>query len=435
MENKTIRGGNTGNETTDGAAKNTAPCFIKRVFLPYLSDQDDRVVDVLFGLRVIFIWIIAWFHIWQQSWLTPHIGSVYLDFLVRSGYEWVDAMLLLSGFLLMLPYANGKKMDVGAFYRKRFARIMPSYVLCIIVLMAVVVLPGHKYGDVKTGAADILAHLTFTHNLFPFSYTGSPLNGVLWTLAVEVQFYALFPLLAGAFGKHPWKTVTVMGIAAFVFRFIVSAMGDTTLYINQLPAFLDVYAIGFAGAKGYVLLRKWLTGIHGKKKILIHAAFTLLMIGAVIVIVWILQDQAAELSYDKLRLGQMSRRFPFALAVMTLMMSAAFSLAPVRFLLGNRVMRFLSGVTFQFYMYLQAIAVFLRENHVPEYVSSDPHMDPVWQVQYTWICIGIALALSVLITYVVEKPCGKAIEKAFRKADERHKQRIRKHTEKAAEGK
>ena len=65
-------------------------------------------IPELDGLRVLLVLIVSWYHIWQQSWLTPAVGGFSLDFLVRSGYMPVDGTILLSGFLLFLPYARGR---------------------------------------------------------------------------------------------------------------------------------------------------------------------------------------------------------------------------------------------------------------------------------------------------------------------------------------
>ena len=98
---------------------------------------DTRHVDVLDGVRALCIFIVAWYHIWQQSWLWPVLSvggaTLNLDPLVRSGYIWVDAMLLISGFLLYLPYA--REMDsplpslpeTKGFFVRRALRILPSY--------------------------------------------------------------------------------------------------------------------------------------------------------------------------------------------------------------------------------------------------------------------------------------------------------------------
>ena len=68
--------------------------------LPVAPASKDRI-PVLDGYRVILVFLVSWYHIWQQSWLTPRLPLVgSLDFLMRSGYVHVDGMILLSGFLL-----------------------------------------------------------------------------------------------------------------------------------------------------------------------------------------------------------------------------------------------------------------------------------------------------------------------------------------------
>ena len=72
--------------------------------------KTEQRVEVWDGLRALLIFLVGAFHIWQQSWLTPGVwvfGRHHsLDFLLRSGYIWVDGMILLSGFLIYLPYAR-----------------------------------------------------------------------------------------------------------------------------------------------------------------------------------------------------------------------------------------------------------------------------------------------------------------------------------------
>ena len=85
---------------------------LKIRMLPYQEAPDPRHIDVLDGFRALFVLLVGWYHIWQQGWLSPTFvisGRVIsLDFLLRSGYLWVDGLILLSGFLLYLPYAQGK---------------------------------------------------------------------------------------------------------------------------------------------------------------------------------------------------------------------------------------------------------------------------------------------------------------------------------------
>ena len=69
-----------------------------------MNEKRQRIPE-LDGLRVLMIFIVSWCNIGQQGWLSPVIGSVNLDYLVRSGYVWVDGTVLLSSFLLFLPDA------------------------------------------------------------------------------------------------------------------------------------------------------------------------------------------------------------------------------------------------------------------------------------------------------------------------------------------
>lgn len=71
-------------------------------------------------LRVICVGLVGWFHIWQQSWLNPNLelGSFTLKLypLVSCGYMFVDLMLMLTGFLLMLGWLSGRGRDARTFY-------------------------------------------------------------------------------------------------------------------------------------------------------------------------------------------------------------------------------------------------------------------------------------------------------------------------------
>jgi peptidoglycan/LPS O-acetylase OafA/YrhL len=382
----------------------------------FRQTPDARHIDVLDGIRVLIILIVGWFHIWQQGWYSPSftIGSQYisLDFLLRSGYMWVDAMLLLSGFLLYLPYAQagGELPKAIPFYKRRLIRILPSYLLAVAVFFTLACFE-HKYGKPVDALKDLGAHLTFTHTFFYFSYLGTPINGVLWTLGVEVQFYLLFPLLARCFHKKPVLTYLGMAAVAFGYRYYVGATKpDTSMYFNQLPAFLDVYATGFTAASAFAVLRKNLgKQADGRVKVF----FTAMIVVCVCLLMQMARAQAASNGYDVIRQGQMDRRFPFTATLACLMVCAAFSLSGVRFLLGNRVMRFLSAISFQFYMYHQWLAVKLRELRFVPSASETPWSAPDrhWQISFTLLCFLLAIILSALITYLYEKPLARVLRR------------------------
>ena len=400
---------------------------------PYQAPPDPRHVDVLDGVRVLCVFLVAWFHIWQQGWLSPSIRgeagagfladlllrlgwlspgqTLSLDFLLRSGYIWVDGLILLSGFLLYLPYAEaGDRLpSAGAFYKRRLFRILPSYLLCVIPLFILACVQG-RYASGPDAAKDLVAHLTFTFNLFPATYFGTPINGALWTLAVEMQFYLLFPFLARAYRKKPALTYLLMAGAAFAFRGYAFLQPDTSMYFNQLPAFLDVYANGFLAASVFSALRRQGGGKPPDRKI--RLLFSVLAVLCVCLLMGMAESQAYHPATQR---GQMGLRFPLSAVLGCFMVCAAFSLPVVRFLLGNRLMAFLASVSLQFYIYHQLLAVKLKEWGFPPSDSAAPWAEDYhWQVAYTLCCFVLAFLLAAAITYFFERPIARALRKRFR---------------------
>lgn len=359
-------------------------------------------------LRVACVFFVGWYHIWQQSWLNPNLivngHTLRLYPLVACGYMFVDLMLMLSGFLLMLGYLSGRSRDKRAFYAARAARILPSYLFCMGIMLFVFALPEGLYGSARHLWTDLLAHLSFTHNLFRSSYLQTNLNGALWTLAVEVQFYLIFPWLARAFEKHTAATYCGMVGLGICCRIALALfMQDTSIYFNRLSAMLDVYANGMLAACIFHRLadapqknwRAWLS--------------TALSVLSLILIYRILDAQLGRSGGENVRRGQMLWRFPLSALGCVFLVCGSRSIRGVRKLFSNRVVRFLSGLSFNFYIWHQFLAVRFKQWHIPAYTSDLPNQagEQPWQNQYTFICFAGALLAALLITYIIEKPCAR----------------------------
>jgi peptidoglycan/LPS O-acetylase OafA/YrhL len=97
----------------------------------------------------------------------------------------------LSGYLLFWPFARrhfggGDPIDLRRYAINRAVRILPLYyVVVFVVLLA-------KHGEVTLGTW--ARFLTFTENFSPA--TVGKFVGPAWSLVIELQFYALLPLLA-----------------------------------------------------------------------------------------------------------------------------------------------------------------------------------------------------------------------------------------------
>lgn len=113
-----------------------------------------------------------------------------------SGWIGVNLFFILSGFVLYLPYAAGKRSFAGCeevvqFYRHRFLRLMPLYFFVVVATFA---LSGQGVNANERTIREIVRCLTFTFPFFPTTYSPSS-NWALWSVGTEVLFSLIFPLL------------------------------------------------------------------------------------------------------------------------------------------------------------------------------------------------------------------------------------------------
>lgn len=127
-----------------------------------------------------------------------HVGDAFLspesrlNGILQTGWVGVSFFFLLSGFVLTWSARPDDRLL--SFYRRRAARIMPNHVvLWAVYLVVVLIVTGASVGFV--GA---IASLTLLHAWHPSEAVHFAVNGVAWSLSVEVFFYAMFPLFLPA---------------------------------------------------------------------------------------------------------------------------------------------------------------------------------------------------------------------------------------------
>ncbi|MBQ4093803.1 MAG: acyltransferase, partial [Oscillospiraceae bacterium] len=314
-----------------------------------------------------------------------------LDALVRTGYLFVDLMLLLSAFCLVLPHARAMVLaepvpSAKDFYKKRLARILPPYYLSVLLLFFIALFSG-AYTSFSAAAKDLLATLSFTQTLFPSVFFYTKLNGVLWTAAIEMQFYLIFPLLAAAFRKKPLISYLSMLLAAFLYLHGFALARPETLRatLNQLPAFFAVFANGMMAAYLYVLAVK---ALKNKKAPLVSVSAVL---GCVIAILLLRLLMKGAASAEVTQIFQARYRFPLSLVFTLLLLSLAFGGKLFSLLFGNPLMRFLALISYNLYIWHQWIAVQLKQWRIPYWEGTElPNMagNRVWQERYTLIVAG-----------------------------------------------
>lgn len=392
---------------------------------------DTEHVDVLDGIRAFAVLIVVWFHFWQQSWLQDFIkpdvlqkfgiADAGVNWIPRTGYVFVDMMILLSGFCLFLPHAREMiektpRPSAGKFYARRVARIFPSYYLCILVFLLFFVRVT-DYSSSEMFWHDLRAQLTFTQMLKPETYMWTKFNAALWTVCVEMQFYLIFPLVAWFFKKKPVLTYIAMCCCSWIYYVAyVLPTENISMRVNQFPTFLCVYANGMMAALIFVYIANNLR--HGRYS---GIFFTGLAIFSLYFIRIMLKYNLAYKSGGQEQVWQVQNRFALSLMFTLLIIGAAFSFKWLRWIFSNRVMRFLSGISFNLYIWHQVICLRLKEWKIPYWEAENGYpqmsMGREWQWKYTAVIWTVSLVFASLVTYLFERPVDKLLMKGYKCLD------------------
>jgi len=376
-------------------------------------------IDVLDGIRAVAILIVVWFHFWQQSWLMPIAGDFNIDWIPRNGALLVDMLILLSGFCLFLPYARSMVYETEAphaksFYKKRVARIFPSYYFNVFLVLFLFALPLGEYAAKGFMWKDLLSHIFFVNNLSYDTLVATKLNGVLWTVAVEVQFYLIFPLLAKWFQKRPIPTYSCMTLIGLISsHYICKNFGtlNQALYVNHTLTFFSVFANGMLGAWAYISIT------HAKKPVKAEQFLYILMTLAGLVQYKILCDH--HISFPNGQQWQVKYRYVLSLVYLMILFGTLMAQQYFRFLLGNKLMKFLATISFNLYIWHQYIAVKLKEFRIPYWEGDIPPNqlgDKPWMWKYMLLCIAVSLVVAILTTYLIEKPISRLILRRYDKS-------------------
>jgi peptidoglycan/LPS O-acetylase OafA/YrhL len=163
----------------------------------------------------------------------------------------VAVFFALSGFLLWRGHAAaarglGPRPRTGHYLRSRVVRIMPAYVVAVVVILTLLPDADHASPTVW------LANLTLTQIYVPLTLTGGLTQ--MWSLSVEVTFYLALPILALLARRLP-VGARVPGIAAlaalsWAWGWVPIHAGSGTNPLNWPPAFFSWFAAG-------MLLAEW----------------------------------------------------------------------------------------------------------------------------------------------------------------------------------
>ncbi|HET9029028.1 MAG TPA: acyltransferase [Candidatus Aquilonibacter sp.] len=343
-------------------------------------------LGALDGLRGIAILQVLWYHVWLVG--RFQVPWAWLQFVPATGLFGVHLFFFLSGFVIVYPYvranASAEPEPTWAHFAwRRFVKIVPSYAISIAIAYATgffLIEQTHA-----TVFEDLITHALFIHTWFP--QTAGTINGVLWTLAVEVQFYLLFPVVWWFFKRGPVATTAALAALGWISRSYgwhgVPASVTSALAIN-LPTYIDLFGFGMFSAWCFVRFGHRLRS--GRLRFLMPAVA---LTGGVMFVITLIGFSRGQQLWHAVPLLQ--TREVLGIAFMALALGALCSPPMFGVVLSNPLLSFVALISYNLYLYNWIIAHELQHLH--------------WTPPaFTVAAFALSIAFATLVTYLVERP-------------------------------
>jgi peptidoglycan/LPS O-acetylase OafA/YrhL len=209
----------------------------------------ERYIPALDGIRGIAILAVILHHC--RFLLNP--SYPFQRVLVKSlelGWSGVVLFFVLSGFLItgILLDSRTSPNYFSTFYARRFLRIFPLYYGYLTLTFV-----GLRIFHSAVGGLDPLAHinpwwyLTYVQNFRPNTVIMDPFLGHLWSLAVEEQFYLVWPLLVLLVrpGALSWICSALVPLSLGIRLHYAGHTAALDAFVNTFtPASIDALACG-----------------------------------------------------------------------------------------------------------------------------------------------------------------------------------------------
>ncbi|MHA7306228.1 acyltransferase family protein [Arthrobacter sp. TMN-49] len=240
------------------------------------TSQRNLALD---GLRGLAVMAVVGYHFFPEN--------------LRGGYLGVDVFFVLSGYLitagLLRSWQTDRQLHLRRFWVRRLRRLVPALVAMLLGTLVLLVVIG---GDAGTGLrGQLLGALSYSSNWLQigagqsyFDQAAPPVFQHLWSLAVEEQFYILWPVLLGGFllaatrlarpftAQNRWigaSLVVVLAAAsgALMAHGFVNGSDPSREYFGT-----DTHSFGLLlGACAAIVPQEWLARFGGQTIMLVRA--------------------------------------------------------------------------------------------------------------------------------------------------------------------
>lgn len=232
------------------------------------SFRNIRALDGIRGLAIILVMLHHFEHVIPSCNIAIRCVKVMLWY----GWAGVDLFFALSGFLITGILLDTREANnyFSAFYARRVLRIFPLYYFVLTVILAAGAVWSHRPHDLPLVADQKLYFLYLTNWLALWKGQWGPnMLGHFWSLAVEEQFYLIWPLCVWLLVSRRLAQVAVSAsVIALVARLSwVAHSGPSQAIVMATVTRMDTLLCGALGAilfrqpQTLSLVRQWLPRI------------------------------------------------------------------------------------------------------------------------------------------------------------------------------
>lgn len=376
---------------------------------PLIVGKHNPALD---GLRGIAILLVMWFHTSCYASgqcfsfqpiddpLTGWEHNYYILSLL--GQTGVDLFFVISGFLITAILLDTKENPgrLKNFYIRRSLRIFPLYFFVLFSYLFIYSWLGSSEIELK----NVLTHVFYVQN-WSLNFPGADfaLLGHTWSLAVEEQFYLIWPVLLYALLRLEKKEMIItccsLIAVSWLSRFYLADIGHEKLAYTSTLSRMDALILG-----GLVsILRSYNPDILNKnKKILLYTAVT--MTGLVIAMIGYYAGQAHVFHHNLIKIGLTAFSILYtALLALTVINSKKSQLIKI---LSSHKLQKIGQISYGLYLY-HVIVMLLLINYF------GPEIDSFFIRQLILLIPGsiISLILAYLSFKYFEKPILKLKDK------------------------
>lgn len=357
-----------------------------------------RQVPGLDGLRGLAVAAVVIYHFFGDA--------------LPGGYLGVDMFFVLSGFLitslLLREYDTTGAVNLKDFWVRRLRRIMPTAIVVLVICTAIVGVIGGDFAvNIRT---QFLGSLFFVSNWTQIATSASyfadsevEVFAHYWSLAVEEQFYVLWPLalfaLLAAWGARKRLHIALASLLAAVASAVAMAVvyspdaDPTRVYYGT-----DTHAFGLL--IGAVLAMLLTTSKADPNRDswpvleLTRPRFAASLIGLVATAVYVVQ---LFVMADDGNFPYWGGLFITSLAGAGMIYAVVYEVAPLRWVFEFPLMRYLGQRSFSIYLWHWPVIMIIRELAPEETLDGNA----VW---WGLLAVVISLGLSELSYRWIENP-------------------------------